>query len=262
MLLTRLWNKVTHRRRPETTVQIFRQAAHCRDAGRFEEARALVDRGLQLDPDNVVGLLLTSSLHVVFREMSQAKSALERVLTVDSTHPRALLGMARLALEEGDAGASTGFLRRALARYPEFPEAQALLEVVGHTGAPVRAKAVPGPAIRHERLGVPLESKEALLARIDGTLLFAQPRGLHADEVAVRTAQLSRLATAMLARCGLTQLTHAVIEGSAEMTFLCADDALVLSLTFGRDGDISAGLADLERLWANCHKELAHQVPS
>jgi tetratricopeptide (TPR) repeat protein len=263
MWLTRLWTaKKQTSSRPPTTVQFFRQATLHRNAGRFEEAAALVEQGLRLDPDNVVGLLLSGSIHAVFREMEKARAAFEHVLTLDPTHPRALLGMARMALEEGETVTCTDFLRRALARYPDFPEATALLEAVSNAGGEAAPRPAPAASFRIERLRVPQESREALLARIDATLIFAQPRGTSTEEVAARTSRVCRLTGAMLIRCGFKALKQAVLEGAAETTFLRADGEVVLSIAFGRDIELSAGLAHLERVWTNCHQELAAQVAS
>ncbi|MGH7392605.1 MAG: tetratricopeptide repeat protein [Candidatus Rokuibacteriota bacterium] len=261
VVLTRIWKSVRSGRKPPTTVRIFRQASRDRDEGRFEEAADLVETGLRLDPDNLVGLLLAGSLHTVFREMHLAKTAFERVLSIDRAHPRALLGLARIALEEAEPGTCTELLQRALDRYPDFPEARALLDVVRTASEQVPQR--PGPpvaALRVDRLRVPSDSREALLARIDATLIFAQPRGSRTEELAARTAQLCRLAAAMLTRCGLGPMHHAVIEGAAETTYLRADGQVVLSMAFGRDVELAAGLVHLERVWSNCRQELAIEV--
>jgi hypothetical protein len=91
----------------------------------------LVASGLLLDPDNVVGHLLAGSLHPMLREMGKARTSFERLLALEPTHPRALLGLARISLEEGDTGACTDLVRRALARYPDFPEAKACSTSLG-----------------------------------------------------------------------------------------------------------------------------------
>jgi len=260
-MLTRLWDSVTSGRRPATPLQVFRQASRYRDEGRFEEAADLVAQGLRRDPDNLVGLMLAGSLHTVFREMPLARAAFERVLAIDRAHPRALLGLARIALEEAEPGTCTELLQRALDRYPDFPEARALLDVVRtSTTQPASRPAAPVTGLRVDRLRVPTDSREALLARIDATLIFAQPRGSRTEELAARTAQLCRLAAAMLARSGLGTLHHAVIEGAAETTYLRADGQVVLSMAFGRDVDMAAGLAHLERVWSNCRHEMAAEA--
>jgi tetratricopeptide (TPR) repeat protein len=262
MWFNRLWTTRTSSPRSSTTVQLFRQATLHRNAGRFEEAAALVERGLRLDPDNVVGLLLAGSLHAVFRETQLARTAFQRVLTLDPTHPRALLGMARMALEAGEAETCADFLRRALGRYPDFPEARALLEAMSHAAADPAPRPASTPAVRVERLRVPQESRETLLARTDARLIFAHPHGTSTEEVAARTSRLCRLTDALFARGGLGRLAYAVLESAAETTFLRADGEMVLSIAFGREIEISAGLAHVERVWANCHQELAAQVAS
>lgn len=263
MLLTRILKRVAGAKPSPTTVQIFARARRCRDEGRFEEAAALVAQGLRLSPDSLVGHLLAGSLHAVFRETPLARAAFERVLALEPTHPRALLGLARIALEEGEAAACTELLRRALARYPDFPEAQALLDVVlsPSAGAAAKRPARPAAALRVDRLRVPAESREVLLARADATLIFAQPRGLRTEELTARIAQLCRVASVMLTRSGLGPLHHAVIEGAAETTYLRTDGEVILSIAFGRDVRTDAALAHLERVWAGCLTELAGQVP-
>ncbi|HYS15522.1 MAG TPA: tetratricopeptide repeat protein [Candidatus Binatia bacterium] len=259
MVFARIWHMVRGERRRPTSAQTFRRAQRLRDEGRFEDAAALVDSGLVLEPGSVVGHLLAGSLHVILRETGQARTSFERVLALEPTHPRALLGLARIALEENDTRACGDLLTRALARYPDFPEARALLEVVKGLPASDAAKrsAPPNSAIRADRLRLPAESREALLARADATLVFAQPRGPRTEAVVARAAKLSRVAAAMLARAGLGPLRHAVIEGAAETTYLRADDAALLTLAFDRDVKAATAIAHLERVWANCRSELA-----
>ena len=50
------------------------------------------------------------------------------MLSLDPEHPRALLGLARIAFESGEAGTAGQLLERALRVYPDFPEAIALLD--------------------------------------------------------------------------------------------------------------------------------------
>src|SRR5258705_13636237 len=145
MVFTRLLKAMTGSRQPETVMAMFRQAGRYRDAGRFEEAVELVERGLKLDADNIVGHLMAGSLHAVFREMDRAKAEFERVLALDPVQPRALLGLARIAMEQEENDRSAELLRRALGRYPDFPEAAALLAVVP-TAPPPPPSPPPGPA--------------------------------------------------------------------------------------------------------------------
>ncbi len=264
MILARIWHALRGERRFRTAVQVFRRAKRFRDEGRFEEAAALVASGLRLDPDNVVGHLLAGSLHAMLREMGKARTSFERVLALEPTHPRALLGLARIALEEGDTGACTDLVTRALARYPDFPEAKAVLDValsLPASAAAKRPRSLEQSPIRADRLRLPAESHETLLARADATLIFAQPRGLRTEEVAARATKLARMASAMLARAGLgDSLHHAVIEGAAETTYLRADAETVLTLSFSGDAKVATALAHLERVWVNCRAELTRQA--
>lgn len=260
MVLSRLLQAVTSTKRSPTVVQLFRQASRCRDDGRFEEAVELVGTGLRLDPDSTVGHLLAGSLHAVFREMHLARSSFERVLALDATHPRALLGMARIALEEGDRAASASYLERALERYPDFPEAQALLDVVTALEAAPARVTQPAISLRVDRLRVPTDCRELLVARSDGALLAAQPWGVRSVESAARLARVARLAGVMLQRVRMAGPKYAVIEGVAEMTVLRSDDAALLSLTLPRETDITPALVHLERVWANCGTELQDHV--
>lgn len=261
MLLARLWTTVGHPRRPPTTVQIFRRARRYRDEGRFEEAAELVARGLTIDPDSVVGLLLAGSLSTVFRDVEGARTAFARVLTVDRTHPRALLGLARVALEEGDTAGCRSLLERALDRYPDFPEASALLDAVtGVAVAPTPPRPRGLPTINVDRLRMPAESRGLLLARGDGTVVLAHPRDRRTDELAASTGRVWRLATGALARAGLGPLRRALIEKTFEVTALRTEDDLVLCLAFPRAVASAAALAHLERVWAHCRAELEAAV--
>src|SRR5437667_6169093 len=264
MGLARIWHRVRGEKRLPSSMQIFRQASRFWDEGRFAEAAALVASGLLLDHDNVVGHLLAGSLHVMLRQMDKARASFERALALEPTHPRALLGLARIALEDGDNGACANLLTRALARYPDFPEATALLDVAQSLPASDTAKRplLRSSAIRADRLRLPGESLDALLARADATLIFAQPRGLRSEATAARAAKLSRIASALLTRAGLGPLHHAVIEGAAETTYLRADDDILLTLAFGHDVKTLTAVGHLERVWANCRAELTSMAAS
>jgi tetratricopeptide (TPR) repeat protein len=259
MVFARIWHMFGGRRRQPTSAQMFRQAQRLRDDGRVEDAAALVADALIREPGSVVGHLLAGSLHMTLRETGQARTSFERVLALDPTQPRALLGLARITLEEGATAACRELLSRALARYPDFPEARALLDVVRGlpTGAEATGGATPADAIRPDRMRLPAESREAMFVRRDATLVFAAPRGPRTESVAASAVKLARIATAMLARAGLGPLRHAVIEGAAETTYFRADDAALLTLAF--DSDVKAGtaVAHLERVWGSCRAELA-----
>ena len=292
MVFARIWHRLGgRRRRPPTSAQMFRQAQRLRDEGRFEDAAELVADALIREPGSVVGHLLAGSLHMTLRESGQARTSFERVLALEATQPRALLGLARLALEDGEAKTCRDLLSRALARYPDFPEARALLDVardLAPSADPKRAAtpvlvppAIPvataarmpavttaptpaatqAPAAKSatlaDRLRLPTESREALFMRPDATLVFAEPRGPRTEVVAARAVKLARIATAVLARSGFGPLRHAVIEGAAETTYLRTDDAALLTLAFDRDVTAATAVSHLERVWGSCRSELA-----
>jgi Tfp pilus assembly protein PilF len=282
MVFARIWHMLGgKRRRRPTSAQMFRQAQRLRDEGRFEDASELVADALIREPGSVVGHLLAGSLHMTLRETGQARTSFERVLALEPTQPRALLGLARIALEDGEAGTCRDLLTRALARYPDFPEARALLDVTRELAAdPKRAASplvappaipavmpavtpatTPAPAAKAvtpaDRLHLPTESREALFMRPDATLVFAEPRGPRTEAVAARAVKLARIATAVLARAGFGPLRHAVIEGAAETTYLRTDDAALLTLAFDRDVTAATAVSHLERVWGSCRSELA-----
>jgi len=298
MAFARIWHMLGGgRRRRPTSAQVFRQAQRLRDDGRFEDAAELVADALIREPGSVVGHLLAGSLHMTLRETGQARTSFERVLALEPTQPRALLGLARIALEDGETVACRDLLSRALARYPDFPEARALLDVArglsagpetkrpatpATTAAPApaptpipalaaapAARAVPTAIAQPElttapkeltpaeRLRLPSESREALFMRPDATLVFAEPRGPRTEAVAARAVKLARIATAVLARAGFGPLRHAVIEGAAETTYLRTDDAALLTLAFDRDVTAATAVSHLERVWGTYRSELA-----
>jgi tetratricopeptide (TPR) repeat protein len=128
-LLRRLWRPAAHRP-PLTVPEALRRAEQRRREGRYAEASALVTRALELDRDNLHAHLLAAYLHVARRATAPAKAEFRWVLGHDANHARALIGLARVALEEGDGRACHDLLRRALRFYPDFPEAAALLDAL------------------------------------------------------------------------------------------------------------------------------------
>src|SRR5262245_21705788 len=127
MLFEQIWHLIRGKKRQPATALVFRQAQRLRDQGRYRRAAGLVDEALLHDPKNVVGHLLAASLHMVLRETRRARASFERVLALEPTQPRALLGLARIELEDGETAACCALLSRALARYPDLPEARAVL---------------------------------------------------------------------------------------------------------------------------------------
>ena len=259
MLFAQIWRWVRGKQRQPTSALVFRRAQRLREQGRYRRAAALVDEALIHDPRNVVGHLLAASLHMVLRESGRARTSFERVLALEPTQPRALLGLARIELEDGETAACCALLSRALARYPDFPEARAVLEVARGLLATSDAKryATSDGAVEADRLRLPTESREALFVRADATVIVAVPREPRTDAVAARAVKLSKVATAMLGRAGLGPLRHAVIEAAAETTYLRSDDTALLTLSFDRNMKSATALQHLERVWRRFCSEFA-----
>ena len=253
-LLRRLW--LIGDREPTTVPEALRRAEQRRREGRYAEAGALVARALELDPDNLHAHLLAAYLHVARRAPGPAKAEFHWVLDHDANHARALLGLARIALEEGDAHAAHDLLRRALRFYPDFPEAKALLDAV-RTRATARPTAPPPPAPpRVERLRLPGTGRALIIGRADGGLITAQPMSEDAKDVSEAVAHMLRLAAGALKRAGLGPLHRAIVDDGHDAVFTRTDGELVVSLALPRATDPTQGLLDVNRLWSATLHEL------
>jgi predicted regulator of Ras-like GTPase activity (Roadblock/LC7/MglB family) len=241
--------------RPRGTAGLIRRAEQCRREGRFEEAGELVGIGLRRSPQHVLGHLLRAYLHVACRNPGPAKTAFAHVLSLDSHQPRALLGLARIALDEGDHWSGKEFLKRALKLYPDFPEAAALLDVINGSSLPKPTSArgaVPvtsriSPALRR----TPAGGRDLALTRDDGSVVFAETEVGRSEELGAQAAQVLRIASTTLSRCRLGALRSSVVEYSAETVFARCEDGLTLSVAFPRDVEIGFGLLALDNLWAD-----------
>src|SRR5262249_60021251 len=94
------------------------------------DAAAPLPQGLRPPPNTAVAISPPRYLHLAFRQIGPAKGEFQAVLRLDPYHPRALLGLAKIALEERDIAECRPFLDKALQYYPDFPEARALQEMV------------------------------------------------------------------------------------------------------------------------------------
>jgi tetratricopeptide (TPR) repeat protein len=251
-LLRRIWGG--RGQRASTTVEAFRRAERYRRTGRYAEAVELVTYALTLEPNNVTGHMLAGYLHHAARTHDAARDQFRWVLARDPHHPRALLGLARLALEEGDLVGCHDLLARALRDYPDFPEAKALLD--GVATAPPPAPAPVRTGARLERLRLPNAGRALLIARHDGTVLTARPGGPQDAETSGRLAQVLRLGAATLARAGCGPLHRAVLEDDADALFVRTDGDLFVSLAVPRTLDVTQGLLEVNRLWAGALHEL------
>lgn len=242
-------------REPQTVPEALRRAEQRRREGRDAEAGAFVARVLELDPDNLHAHLLAAYLHVARRATAPARQEFRWVLGHDANHARALLGLARIALEEGDAHECRDLLRRALRFYPEFPEATALLEAVRtREAAPPPASATAAPRV--DRLRLPGTGRALIIGRADGGLIASQPVADDAKDVSEALARTLQLAAATLGRAGLGPLHRAIVEDDHDAVFTRTDGDLVVSLALPRATDPTQGLLDLNRLWSAMLHEL------
>ena len=259
-LLSRIWDAITSLTRPPNAATLFRRADLYRQEGRFEEAAELVAQGLRLAPNNGVGHLLSAYLHLAFRQIGPAKSELQFVLQADPYHPRALLGLAKIALEERDLAACRPFLDKALQYYPDFPEARALQEMVAGWATAVAASgqspAYTGPPLQVEKLRPPAGGREFVLAQTDGTLVFSQEGDKDAEDLAAHVTQVYRIASATLQRAGLGALRRGIVQAATETSFFRSNDRLILALSFPQDVKIGFGLLETDKLWNNSLREL------
>ena len=252
-LLRRIWGGHGRHRQP-TTVEAFQRADRYRRVGRYGEAVELVTYGLTLEPNNVTGHLLAGYLHHAARTLDAARQEFGWVLAHDPYHARALLGLARLAFEQGDVAGCHDLLRRALRYYPDFPEARALLD-----GIVTPRPAEPAPAregARLDRLRLPATGRALLIARHDGHVLAARPGGPQDGESSARLAQVLRLAAATLTRSGCGPLHRAILEDDADALFVRTDGDLFVSLALPRTLEVPQGLLEVNRLWAGALHEL------
>jgi tetratricopeptide (TPR) repeat protein len=251
-LLRRLWRPVA-RHAPLTVPEALRRAEQRRREGRYAEASALVTRALELDRDNLHAHLLAAYLHVARHATAPAKAEFRWVLGHDANHARALIGLARVALEEGDGRVCHDLLRRALRFYPDFPEAAALLDALRARDSPPPAAA---PAPRVDRLRLPGTGRALIVGRADGGLIAAQPVTDEAKDVSEALARALRLAAAALQRCGLGPVHRAIIDDGRDAVFMRTDGDLVVSLALPRATDPPQGLLDVNRLWSATLHEL------
>jgi len=181
-----------------------------------------------------------------------AREAFRDALALDPDHPRALLGLARIAIEEGDPDAARPALERALLYHPDFPEARALEEMLaGWTAVHVDSAGVQAPPVQAGAAPLPADGRDPILARLDGTVVFAQCEERREPVLAQHVIQVVRIASATLARAGLGALRRGVIEGAEASTYLRTDAGLVLALTLPSGTPVADGWSALGHLWAD-----------
>lgn len=248
-VLDRLLHPGGRRRSP---ADLFGQADRLRREGRYAEAASLVVSGLALDPNSVTGHLLAAYLHAAQRTIEPAKREFRWVLGRDPVHPRALLGLARLALEEGDLVGCRECLSSALRAYPDFPEARAVLDALS---AASPASASPSAAtVRLERVRLPGAARALVVVDAHGQVLAERP---EVEDAGPRLARIAGLAGAALQRAGFGPLRRAIIDDHEQTEFVRADGSLTLGLALPRATPFPQGLLEVNRLWGTVQHELA-----
>ena len=232
-------------------MELLQRAERCRREGRFEEGAALVREALGREPRSTLAHLLAGYLHAALRDPQAAGAAFRAALALDPEHPRAMLGLARIALEGGDAGTCRQLLERSLRVYPDFPEAHALLDAVGAVPS-VSAPETPTAAPAMARLSLvprPEGSRECFLMRPDGSLVFAHPATATREALGAHLARVVSLAGATLARAGLGPLRHGAVAANPGTTFIEADARLILALTLPPEVPVAEGQRQATELW-------------
>jgi tetratricopeptide (TPR) repeat protein len=247
-LLERAWGGIAGAVHPRPAADLFGTADRLRREGRYREAAELVKQGLRRSPNSPAGHILDACLNALLRNMEAAREAFRRALSLGPEHPRALLALARISLDNGDADAARRYLERWLEYHSESLEPH---ERCDNPSSRTAARPeMPGSAARdHRRVPLPPGARDMVLARLTGPVLLARCERARQPAVAQQATAVVRLAAPMLARAGLGPVRRAAIEGSAETVFLQADAALVVSMALPSSVGLHTGLADLERLW-------------
>jgi predicted regulator of Ras-like GTPase activity (Roadblock/LC7/MglB family) len=166
--------------------------------------------------------------------------------------------VARIAIEAGDPDAARPALERAVLYHADFPEARMLEKMLAVRGAVQSNFAwAPTRPVRAEGIRLSQDGRDPILARLDGTVVFAQCDEDQEPVLAQHVVQVVRIASATLARAGLGALRRGVIEGAQASTYLQTDVGLVLALTLPSGTSIADGWSALGRLWADKAKAAA-----
>ena len=247
-LLERTLRGVYRAREQSTPAMLFRRADQCRNEGQYDEGARLVARGLRQVPDSSVGHLISAYLHMARRQADRARNEFDRVLALDPYHPRALLGLARIHIEEQDLEGAKALLDRALQYYADFPEARALREMlVGWP--PTQTDRRPAlPSRSPGEASPPARERDVVAVRTDGNLVLTRTEEDRGRQLAQHVTQVYRTASATLSRAGLGSLHCAAIDTGSFMTFLLTDADLVYSATLDAKVDVAAGFARIRQL--------------
>jgi predicted regulator of Ras-like GTPase activity (Roadblock/LC7/MglB family) len=87
------------------------------------------------------------------------------------------------------------------------------------------------------------------MSRADGAMVLGNTDGERGQLVAQHLTQVSRMASATLARAGLGALRRGMIETESDVTFLAHDATGSLCVTLEGHAEVGSGLAQVGRLW-------------
>lgn len=152
-------------------------------------------------------------------------------------------------LEEGDLDASRRHLERALRLYPDFLEAQALLDVVADRSTGVVGTPAGEPALPTLRLETLAGTRDVVLARTDGAVVFGQLAKGGPEPLGALLGRTVRMASATLARAGLGVLRRGVIDVSSGLLVVRSEAGLILSLACPETTKPGIALLEINRLW-------------
>jgi tetratricopeptide (TPR) repeat protein len=245
--LGRALHGVSRARDRSTAAMLFRRADQCRNEGRFHEAARLVAEGLRQAPDSIVGHLISAYLHVARRQPGRARREFDRVLALDPYHLRALVGLARICIEDQDHEGAAALLDRTLQYYPDFPEARTLRETLGdRSRTPRGLRETP-----HEEPHAQTGERDVLAMSADGDLVLARTDDKErGEQLARHLMTVCRTASVTLSRAGLGSLRRAAIDTGASTTFVLKEADLVFSATLDGTVEIGAGFLRVGRLRA------------
>jgi tetratricopeptide (TPR) repeat protein len=249
-VLTRLWRRIRRPRGTVHSIELLQRAERFRREGRFEEGASLVREALARDPKSALAQLLDGYFHAALRESEAARASFRAVLALDPEHPRALLGLARIAFEGGDQDAARQMLERALRIYPDFPEALALLDAAQAVGvAPVTETPGGATAARLGQIPRPDGTRECYLLSADGAVVFAHPATATREALAAHFARVASLGAATLSRAGLGPLRRAAVSANPGTTFLQTDGRQMLAVTLPPEVPVAIGQGQTTELW-------------
>ncbi|MBZ0255728.1 FG-GAP-like repeat-containing protein, partial [bacterium] len=108
---------------PNDQLLLYRIAAIAYATNEFTKAKEWLSRLLEMDPNNLDGMLLFGTVLAREGNDQAAKPYLEKVLAMEPGHALANFELGKLANREGDSQRAETYLKQAISGYPFFREA-------------------------------------------------------------------------------------------------------------------------------------------